>query len=425
MFGKTRISSILCSSSKIIIHKHVHRKLSKSRVLCQPIVNNTVSTEPIIVLGQQFQRDDWTNITPKIISFCDRRLYEDTNNPIGLISAGLKDFFRDYDHFTYTNPVVSPEDNFDSLLIPKDHVSRSKSDTYYLNKDHLLRCHTSCHQGHCLKKGSRSFITIADVYRRDAVDRTHHPVFHQCEGFKLFDMKTSNSSKEETHQEHHDPVQVDFVVSDLKQTLESYIKRLLGGNLEMRWVPAFFPFTHPSLELEILLKGEWIEILGCGVVQHELLVNHGVTDSIGWAFGVGLERLAMIKYAIPDIRLFWSRDTGFTSQFKGITDVWEDKVYKAVSTFPQCKSDLSFWLPPDHEDYSPNDFYDLARTVGGDIIEQIDLIDDFLNKKTGRRSHCYRIIYRSHEKTFTQAEVNDVHGEIGNQAVKQFNVQIR
>jgi phenylalanyl-tRNA synthetase alpha chain len=401
--------------------------LSQSSSLRHETVSNFVG--PVIVHGKEYQRDEWTNVTPKIISFCNRLLYKDKSNPIGLISAGIQEFFHDYDHFSYPDPVVTPEDNFDSLLIPKDHVSRSKSDTYYLNKDFLLRCHTSCHQGHCLKKGSRSFISIADVYRRDAVDRTHHPVFHQCEGLKLFEMTkkpvTIPQRRPETHQEHHSPGQVEVVVSDLKQTLESYVRKLLGKEIEIRWVPAFFPFTHPSFELEILLKEDWIEILGCGVVENKLLINHGVTDSIGWAFGVGLERLAMIKYSIPDIRLFWSEDTGFTSQFKDMNDVWQTKTYKPVSTHPQCKSDISFWLPLDQGDYTPNDFYDLARSIGGDIIEQIELVDDFLNKKTGRRSHCYRIIYRSHERTLTQREVNEVHAEIGKEATKRLCVDVR
>jgi len=381
--------------------------------------------DELSICGTKFVSDEWTNVTPKILSFIGRDIYKDIHNPIGLVSSSVRQVFSDFDQFSFPDPVVSPEDNFDSLLIPKEHVSRSKSDTYYINKDNLLRCHTSCHQGHCLKKGSRAFITIADVYRRDAVDRTHHPVFHQCEGLKLFPKNAvQTSNRTEQAQENHDPVQVDQVITDLKSCLESYINKLLGKKMkDLRWVPAFFPFTHPSLELELLINGQWMEVLGAGVVENRLLLNHGISDSIGWAFGVGLERLAMIKYDIPDIRLFWSTDSGFTHQFKTLGSPWDDMQYKPFSDFPQCKADLSFWLPK--QEFSSNDFYDLARSVGGDIIEQIELIDDFVNTKSGRRSHCYRIIYRSHERTLTQTEVNSVHQEIAQQTASNFKVDIR
>ncbi|KAA0193775.1 hypothetical protein HAZT_HAZT006112 [Hyalella azteca] len=192
---------------------------------------------------------------------------------------------------------------------------------------------------------------------------------------------------------------------------------------QCRWVPAYFPFTQPSWELEVLLDGRWVEILGCGIVQQRILETAGVKAKVGWAFGLGLERWAMKLYDIPDIRIFWSRDSGFLSQFK-----FEDSntlyKYKRVSAYPQCTNDISFWLPS-AATFDSNDFYDLVRQVGGDIVEQVSLVDEFKHPKTGRTSHCYRIVYRHMEKTLTQEEVNVVHRAIAATATAELAVTVR
>lgn len=159
---------------------------------------------------------------------------------------------------------------------------------------------------------------------------------------------------------------------EMKSVLLGLTKDLFGEYIEYRWVDTFFPFTQPSWELEIYHKGEWMEVLGSGIMRNEILQHSGVHSSVGFAFGLGLERLAMILFDIPDIRLFWSNDSGFLNQFN---DLNLDNLvkYKPVSTFPQCANDLSFWLPENvgFEEFSANDFYDLARDVGGDVIEQV------------------------------------------------------
>lgn len=129
----------------------------------------------------------------------------------------------------------------------------------------------------------------------------------------------------------------------------------------------------------------------------------------------------MILYQIPDIRLFWSTDAGFVNQFKGKT--CNDKItFKQISKYPSCANDLSFWVP---ENYSSNDFYDLARGIGGDLIEQIELFDVFKNPKTERVSHAYRITYRDLAKVLTQAEANSIHERIKDEAAKTLNVVVR
>ena len=193
--------------------------------------------------------------------------------------------------------------------------------------------------------------------------------------------------------------------------------------MKMRWVPAYFPFTHPSWELEIYHNHTWMEILGAGIVEHRILCENEIYDSIAWAFGMGLERLAMLKYSIPDIRLMWSQDYGFLGQFKSLTP-WDSYTFKPISKFPQLINDISFWLPSQGE-FCTNDFYDLVRSVAGDLVEQVDLIDEFTNQKTNRTSHCYRIYYRSHERTLSQDEISVVHKSVQETARNQLNVEIR
>lgn len=402
------------------------------------------------ILGKQYQSDAFTNITPNILERIGTRLYARAGNPLQLISDRIRYFFKEnryqdigykYDEFQYESPVVTIEDNFDSLLIPKDHVSRKKSDTYYVNSKHLLRCHTSAHQMHCLNKGSKAFISIADCYRRDEIDRSHMPIFHQCEVFKLYNHKEvlggqvpSNQlydklmNETKIKQAIYSQDASTFAEIKLKTCIESFVKDFFDNpDLQTRWVDAYFPFTHPSFELEILWGDKWMEVLGCGIVRDEILRNAGIRDHVGFAAGFGLERFGMLKYKIPDIRLFWSKDTGFTHQFdnKGPFDKIE---FKTFSSCPQCINDLSFWLPNSRdgdEAYETNDFYDLCRTLGGDLIEQIQLIDEFTHPKTKKTSHCYRIIYRAADRVLTKEEVNVMHESIANACKEKFQVDLR
>lgn len=270
-----------------------------------------------------------------------------------------------------------------------------------------------------------------DVYRRDAIDATHYPVFHQLDAVRLktasqlFDDPSlnifENGKADRDKQNCHTLEACKLMEHELKTTLEELARQLFGGSVPLRWVTQTFPFTYPSWELEILHKSSWMEVLGCGIMKQPILANSGVMDKIGWAFGLGLERLAMILYQIPDIRLFWSRDSGFLSQFK-TDDISRNIVYKPISQYPQCANDISFWLP---KEVVPNDFYDLVRSVGGDVVEQVNLIDEFTHPKSGKRSQCYRIVYRHMERNLTQAEVNTIHKRIEETATDVLGVTIR
>ena len=317
------------------------------------------------------------------------------------------------------------------MLVPEDHVSRSRNDNYYLSADHMLRAHTSAHQSHFIDAGESAFLIAGDVYRRDEIDRSHYPIFHQMEGVRLFsihEMNTltgntvfGNSDRTPDHQELHTAETAKMVADDLKSVLLGMVRELFG-DVEYRWVDTYFPFTHPSFELEIYFQGEWLEVLGCGVMEQEVLEGAGACDQVGWAFGLGLERLAMVLFDIPDIRLFWSTDPRFLTQFDASLSPAEQQ-FMPFSRFPPCPKDIAFWLP--EAGLHPNTFAEAVRGVVGDMAEEVRLIDEFTHPETNRVSHCYRVVYRSMERSMTNREVNDMHNNLRDEIVAELDVELR
>lgn len=190
----------------------------------------------------------------------------------------------------------------------------------------------------------------------------------------------TNSIDDPMKQSCHTLEATKLMEAQLKNHLIGLVKCLFGETIKHRWVEAYFPFTHPSWELEIYYENNWLEVLGCGIVRNEILANAGPNNTIAYAFGLGLERLAMALYKIPDIRLMWSTDSGFLTQFEN-KELNAKITYKPVSSYPQCTNDMSFWLPPNLtiETFTSNDFYDLVRDVGGDIIEQVCILSSMIS----------------------------------------------
>lgn len=182
------------------------------------------------------------------------------------------------------------------------------------------------------------------------------------EGVRIFDIKDTFNTT--------DPNEAKILIErDLKNVLERLAKHIFG-DVEMRWNTDYFPFTDPSFELEIYYNNEWLEVLGSGVIYDGVMTN-GNRDPMkecGWAFGLGLERWAMKLFEIDDIRLFWSTDTRFTSQFKA----GEITKFKPYSKYPACYKDIAFWVK---EDFSENDFHEIVRGVAGDLVENAEIID--------------------------------------------------
>jgi phenylalanyl-tRNA synthetase alpha chain len=199
--------------------------------------------------------------------------------------------------------------NFEALNIPRDHPARDMQDTFYLSQETLLRTHTSPVQIRTMRAQAPPVRIIVPgvVYRRDA-DITHSPMFHQVEGLA---------------------VDVNVTMADLKGTLELFARELFGARSKIRFRPSFFPFTEPSAEVDVVCflcggvgcrvckQSGWLEILGSGMVHPNVLRNVGYDPEAvtGWAFGMGIERIAMLKYGVDDIRLFFENDLRFLEQF--------------------------------------------------------------------------------------------------------------
>ena len=232
-------------------------------------------------------------------------------HPLTLVQRQLEDIFLGMGYKIVDGPEVEYDYyNFQALNIPKDHPARDTQDTFYITDNILLRSQTSPVQARVMEKSKPpiKIISPGRVYRSDAVDATHSPLFHQLEGLV---------------------VDRGITMGDLKGTLEMFAKRMFGEQTEIRFRPHHFPFTEPSAEVDVscfvcggkgcrLCKGEgWIEVLGAGMVHPNVLRMCGIDpeEYSGFAFGMGIERIALLKYHIDDMRLLYENDIRFLSQF--------------------------------------------------------------------------------------------------------------
>ncbi len=224
-----------------------------------------------------------------------------TFHPINQTRDFLLNILEDMGFEKISGPEIETEEfNFDMLNIKKSHPARQMHDTFYVqNKEFVLRTHTSPVQIRSMlqSKPPFSFISDGKVYRKDD-DSTHLPMFHQIEG--IF-------------------VDKSVTFGNLKFLINNIINELFGDEVQTRFRPSYFPFTEPSAEVDILSKnGKWLEILGCGIVNPIVLKNCNIDPKnfSGLAFGLGVERIAMLKYGVVDIREFYKSNLDFLEQFK-------------------------------------------------------------------------------------------------------------
>lgn len=239
-----------------------------------------------------------------------------SRHPISIVRNQMVSIFQRLGFAVAEGPEIEDDwHNFTALNLPENHPARDMQDTFYIsqNPDWLLRTHTSSVQIREMEKGELPIRIICPgrVYRNETISARAHCFFHQVEGLYIAE-------------------NVSF--ADLKQTLYFFVQEMFGKDIKVRFRPSYFPFTEPSAEMDIsclICKGEgcnvckktgWVEILGCGMVHPKLLENCGIDSNkyTGFAFGMGVERITMLKYQIKDLRLFSENDVRFLQQFTGV-----------------------------------------------------------------------------------------------------------
>ncbi|GJN74162.1 hypothetical protein PLIIFM63780_008242 [Purpureocillium lilacinum] len=493
--GAPRLARRLAWSGPCLLRPYSSRQFSPcwsgAPVYSQQAHAEAESTQPktlgqnkppsVVVRGKSYKTDrDWFNVPPNVLDATSRKLHLQRDHPVYITRQIIESHFPQptYKYYNEYNPVVSTHQNFDSLGFPANHPGRALTDTYYINDTTLLRTHTSAHQADTFRANeSDGYLISADVYRRDEIDRSHYPVFHQMEGARSWDrqkvpggdvaatvrrdletLPKHNVTVEDPNppfhdernplQEGHSAAEATAIGEHLKRSLENMVVDIFSRAkaaalkddptfvdepLQMRWVEAYFPFTSPSWELEVYYAGDWLEVLGCGVVKQDLYKNAGVPSQLGWAFGIGIDRIAMLLFKIPDIRLFWSRDERFLSQFTGVSDRLDTlKRFVPFSKYPPCPKDVSFWLRATSPaggntrgTFHENDVMEIVRSVAGDVVEDVRVIDEFTHPKTGRKSMAYRIVYRSLERTLTNDEAVEFHEAVRQALVRELGVELR
>jgi phenylalanyl-tRNA synthetase alpha chain len=266
---------------------------------------------------QLYPSDEWTNVSRPIIDTLSRKLHIRESHPIGILREIIEARFplKQYTRYRDLPAIVTTQQNFDSLGIPIDHPGRSRTDTYYVNQKTVLRTHTSAHQAETFRScPTPGFLISADVYRRDTIDKSHYPSFHQMEGARVW-TRTENRKQtveqiekdiaalpklnlvvdptppfhdKNPKQPQHTDAESAAISTHLKRTLEGVVEEIFGRarlatgittnqKLRVRWIDAYFPFTSPSYELEVFWEGEWLELLGCGVIAQSVLENAGMS----------------------------------------------------------------------------------------------------------------------------------------------------
>lgn len=321
--------------------------------------------------------------------------------------------FKDFDLVEFPR-IVSVKENFDLLNTPENHPSRNMTDTYYVDETHVLRTQMTVMWDYYLREpdilkkleteGEIGALSAGIVFRKDEIDRSHYPAFHQIDG--LYVCKKSEKI---------------ITQRDLEEVQINLAKGIFGPNVEWRFLVDSFPFTDPSVEMNIKFNGEWMEVSGAGLVHNQVLKNFGLDSEVynGWAFGFG-ERLAMIKMEISDIRILWSDDPRITSQFKDI-----NSKFKEVSKYPAIIRDISFIID---KNVNLNNYYEIVRDFAQDLIEEVELVDSYEDENkfgNGKKSYTFRIVYRSPERTLTNEEINKIQEKIENKTKEDLNATVR
>ncbi|MFA6189983.1 MAG: hypothetical protein WC711_00495 [Candidatus Staskawiczbacteria bacterium] len=338
------------------------------------------------------------------------------NSPVKILVDRILELprFSDFDLIKIPK-ITTVENEFNILNSPKDHPTRRETDTFFIDNTNHLRTQMTVMWPYYLKnsevleklekEGEVRALSTGIVFRKDEIDRKHFPAFHQIDGLLICrkDKKI-------------------ITLDDLKEVEIDMTESIFGKDIEYRFLVDSFPFTDPSVQIEIMHNGDWLEVVGSGLVHPQVLKNLDIDPEIynGWAFGFGIERLAMVKFGIPDIRVFWSEDSRITSQFKDI-----NSKYNPVSKYPSTSRDISFIID---KSVNLNNYYEIVRDFAENLIEEVKLVDEFEDDaKFGadKKSYTFRIVYCSPERTLTNEEVNKIQEEIRLETVRELKAVLR
>ncbi|ORM40875.1 putative phenylalanine-tRNA ligase [Babesia sp. Xinjiang] len=490
--------------------------------------------------NQRAQAHTYTGIPTHVKSKLGRRLDIDPANPVGQTAEIIKDFFKNnynehlntgppFSYISFDSQPVTIRDNFDELQVPLNHVSREPCDNFYVSdeyvgnfarqkadlhpkiiadvkegrytngvinrmanelghsKHRVLPTHSTSHLPEILRNGLRRAIYSGQVFRRDAIDSEHYPVFHQMDGIMLFTRGELEEFGETYSDLSGNPTDEDLIIHHLKVTLEKLLAHLFSRVVDtdgdshisvattndssskaksgsannsskassdykelvkqplkewLQWdSDTSFPFTDPSFEINVKLNGEWVEILGCGklkdVIIDNIIRSSGSMESSsgedtdivgGWAFGIGLERLAMVLCRITDIRQFWEEDERFLRQYRWSIGSGKLPVFKPYSRNPPISRDISFYIDGsamDKRKFDESEFRYIFDELSRDYVEDVAEISQYIHPETGRKSVCYRITYRAMGENLTNAFVNKIHQLALDRIVNTFNIELR
>lgn len=365
----------------------IRKRLIKSCLLNNRFYStaNERAKEPLIIQRTTYQIDEWTNVTPRFEPFICVNLYRKRDQPIRLAHEQITDFLQ-----SWLKKQNSDGSAFTFAKTPNP-IESVKSDTkvpnaFYLNRKYMLRTNSVDFELKTLGEGKRNFLMVTDLYRRCVMSNYHFPVFH-----RLNAIRTINCDKELTSEaaKHMD--------NEVKTVLVNLAKHFFGTDVKYRWVDASLAITQPSWIFEISHNNEWHRIFGSGVLRSGILAQCNQENAVGWEIGIGLERFAMFLYNIFDIRLLWSADKKFLTQFAP-KEIKTEKTNKADDAkescqkkskqkveakatikhiIPphknQCKKNISYIVPDEVslETISSSDFCNFIKQQAGNIIERV------------------------------------------------------
>jgi len=371
------------------------------------------SKEKVLIEELNKRSDIKAERIKKLLALPD--LTKKENSPVKILFDQIINLpvFQDFDIVEFPK-IITVDQCFNLLNTPEDHPSRKETDTYYVNEDYLLRTQMTAFWSFYLKDkevlerlekdGEIKALAPGIVFRKDEIDRSHYPAFHQIDGLLICKKEKKIITQD-----------------DLKNVQIDLAKGIFGPDIEYKFLEDTFPYTVESLEMDIMFNGDWMEVNGAGLVNPVVMEKFGLDPEIynGWAFGFG-ERLAMIKMEISDIRIIWSNDPRITSQFKDI-----NSKFKEVSKFPATVRDISFII---NKDINLNNYYEIVRDYANDLIEEVKLLDEYENEEKfgqNKKSYTFRITYRSMERTLTNEEINKIQEEIRKKTEQDLGAVLR